>query len=77
MTDDAIENLWNEWFKDSAIVGNDPYFIKKREFIEEMKTFTDKARIDEIENIMARPHKRTDEDDFYLSDRLEQLKGDK
>jgi hypothetical protein len=36
------EKLWKEWFKNSVVVGSDPYFIKKDEFISELSQAIEK-----------------------------------
>jgi hypothetical protein len=74
MSDNKIENLWDKWCKDSVTVGNDPYFIKKREFVEEMQTFADEVRIDELQKL-NRSVEYLHQDN--ITDRINKLKGDK
>lgn len=80
------DKLWERWFKNSAMVGNDPYFLSKEEFTEELSSLIERerveARIDEQEKTQDNlPHCGGDECmsclyvDDYGKDRLAQLRG--
>jgi hypothetical protein len=81
---DNTSDIWKEWFKDSAIVGCDPYFIKRNEFISELDVFiahkVNEARIEELEKL--EPVKGLGMEDNYelvtdlIEERLSQLKTD-